>query len=37
LMKFDNANQLIVDFDPTAQADITLAIGADWVNSNPIP
>ncbi len=37
LMKLDNANQFIVDFDPTAQADITLAIGADWANDNPIP
>ena len=37
LMKFDNANQFVVDFDPTAQADITLAIGADWANNNPIP
>jgi hypothetical protein len=26
-----------VDFDPTAQADITLAIGADWANDNPMP
>ena len=37
LMKFDSANQLVVDFDPTASADITLAIGADWADSNPIP
>jgi polyisoprenyl-teichoic acid--peptidoglycan teichoic acid transferase len=37
LMKFDSANQLLVDFDPAATADITLAIGADWANSNPIP
>lgn len=37
LMKFDSANQLLVDFDPAAPADITLAIGADWANSNPIP
>jgi LCP family protein required for cell wall assembly len=37
LMQFDQANQLVVDFDPTAPADITLAIGADWAYSNPIP
>jgi hypothetical protein len=37
LMKFDSANQLLVDFDPAAPADVTLAIGADWANSNPIP
>jgi hypothetical protein len=37
LMKFDSANQLVVDFDPTAPADITLAVGADWANSNPMP
>jgi polyisoprenyl-teichoic acid--peptidoglycan teichoic acid transferase len=37
LMKFDSANQLIIDFNPTAQADITLAVGADWANSNPMP
>ena len=36
LMKFDSANQLVIDFDPTATADITLAIGADWANSNPM-
>ena len=37
LMKFDSANQLQVDFDPSAASDITLAIGADWANSNPMP
>jgi LCP family protein required for cell wall assembly len=37
LMKFDSANQLLVDFDPTAPADIVLVVGADWVNSNPMP
>ena len=37
MMKFDSANQLVMDFDPTAQADITLAVGADWANSNPMP
>ena len=29
LMKFDSANQLVVYFDPSAPADIILAIGAD--------
>jgi LCP family protein required for cell wall assembly len=37
LMGFENANQVVVDFDPTAPADITLAIGVDWANSNPMP
>ncbi len=37
VMNFDSANQLVVDFDPAAQADITLVIGADWANSNPMP
>ncbi len=37
LMKFDSANQLVVDFDPTAPADIVLVVGADWANSNPMP
>jgi LCP family protein required for cell wall assembly len=37
LMKFDNANQLVFDFNPTAPADIVLAVGMDWVKSNPMP
>jgi polyisoprenyl-teichoic acid--peptidoglycan teichoic acid transferase len=37
LMKFDSANQLVVDFDPSAPADITLAVGADWANSGSMP
>ena len=37
LMKFDNANQLVFDFNPAAPADIVLAVGADWANSNPMP
>jgi len=37
VMNFDSANQLVVDFDPAAPADITLVIGADWANSNPMP
>jgi polyisoprenyl-teichoic acid--peptidoglycan teichoic acid transferase len=37
LMKFTNANQLVFDFNPAAPADIVLAVGMDWVNSNPIP
>jgi len=34
LLKFDSANQFRLVFDPTAPADIVLAIGDDW--SNPI-
>jgi hypothetical protein len=41
LMKIDNSNQLVFDFNPAAPAaapaDIVLAVGADWANSNPIP
>ena len=37
LMKFDSSNQLVFDFNPTAPADIVLAVGMDWVNSNPMP
>jgi len=37
VMNFDSANQLVVDFDPAAPADIILVIGADWANSNPMP
>jgi hypothetical protein len=37
LMKFDSANQVVVVFNPGAPADIVLAIGADWANSNPMP
>jgi LCP family protein required for cell wall assembly len=37
LMKFDSANQLVMDFDATAPADITLVIGADWANSKSMP
>jgi hypothetical protein len=36
-MKFDSSNQVVVSFNPNASADIVLAIGADWVKSNPIP
>jgi LCP family protein required for cell wall assembly len=35
LMQFDSQNQLVVDFDPNAPADIILAVGADWANSMP--
>jgi LCP family protein required for cell wall assembly len=35
LMQFDSQSQLIVDFDPNAPADVTLAVGADWANSMP--
>ena len=37
LMKFNNANQLVFDFNPAAPADIILVVGTDWVNSNPMP
>ena len=37
LMKFDSANQLVMDYNPEATSDITLAVGADWVNSNSMP
>ena len=36
LMKFNSANQLLMDFDPSAPEDIVLAVGADWANS-PMP
>lgn len=35
LMKFDSANQLVMDYDPSAPADLVLAVGADWANSMP--
>jgi len=35
LMQFTSQNQLVVDFDPNATADVTLAVGADWANSMP--
>lgn len=35
LMQFNGQNQLIVDFDPNAPADVILAVGADWANSMP--
>ncbi len=37
LMKFDAINQLVIDYDPSAPADIILAIGTDWANDNPMP
>ena len=37
LMKFTNANQLVFDFNPAAPADLVLAVGVDWVHSNPMP
>lgn len=37
LMKFDSANQVVVVFNPSAPADIVLAVGSDWANSNPMP
>ena len=35
LMQFNSQNQLIIDFNPDAPADVTLAVGADWANSMP--
>ncbi len=35
LMQFDSQSQLVVDFDPNAPADVTLAVGVDWANSMP--
>jgi hypothetical protein len=37
LMKFDSANQVVVVFNTSAPADIVLAVGSDWANSNPMP
>jgi LCP family protein required for cell wall assembly len=35
LMQLNTSNQIIVDFDPNAPADVVLAVGADWANSMP--
>jgi hypothetical protein len=35
LMQFTSQNQLVVDLDPNAPADIILAVGTDWANSMP--
>jgi LCP family protein required for cell wall assembly len=37
LMKLMNTTKFSVDFDPTAPADIVLAVGADWASNNPMP
>jgi hypothetical protein len=37
LMKFDSSSQIIFSFDPTAPADIVVALGSDWGSSNPMP
>lgn len=37
LMKFNSANQLVADFNPSTPADIVLVLGADWANFNPMP
>ncbi|HTX91684.1 MAG TPA: LCP family protein [Anaerolineales bacterium] len=37
LMKLDSGNQLVIDFDPKAAADIILAVGSDWAHDNPMP
>jgi hypothetical protein len=36
LMKFQSSNQIVVSFDPTASADVIIAVGADWANDNPM-
>jgi LCP family protein required for cell wall assembly len=35
LLKFDSANQLVIDYKPDAPADIVLAVGTDWANAIP--
>ncbi len=37
LLKVDNSNQVIVDFDPKSPADIIVALGSDWGSNNPMP
>jgi len=37
VMKFTDANQLVFDYNPAAPANIVLALGMDWVNSNSMP
>jgi polyisoprenyl-teichoic acid--peptidoglycan teichoic acid transferase len=37
ILKFDSANQLVFDYDPTAPADLTLAVGVDWANTSSLP
>ncbi len=37
LMKLMNTNSFVMDFDPTAPADIILAVGSDWAYNNPMP
>lgn len=32
-----NQNQIFHNFDPTASVDVTLVLGNDWANNNPIP
>jgi LCP family protein required for cell wall assembly len=37
LIKYDTTSQIRVDFNPAAQEDVILALGVDWVSSNPMP
>jgi hypothetical protein len=37
LMKVNNSNQVILDFDPKSPEDIILALGSDWGANNPMP
>jgi len=37
LMKLMNTGSFVIDFDPSAPADIVLAVGADWANSGQMP
>jgi LCP family protein required for cell wall assembly len=37
LMRFDTSSQIVFDFDPSASADIVVALGSDWGSNNPMP
>jgi hypothetical protein len=37
LIKFNTTSQIRVDFSPTAQEDLILALGMDWGSNNPMP
>jgi hypothetical protein len=37
LMKFDSSSQIVFSFDPSASADIVVALGSDWGFDNPMP
>jgi len=36
LMRFNSSAQVVVNFDPTAQEDVVIAVGEDWASNNPI-